>query len=267
MGFVAYYPLKGDKDEVIEQSATIIEDTMTIMSGYNITRTQTSLDILQTYEVIPISIWIALLFSYFAFSIILSSGFKLIGKRRQRTDAFWISACAFLEQNSFPSSELFSATLSSFFTISLFFVVSFITCSLGTDLVVIDKPKVLDSYGDILEAGAKVAFSDLFAEKGKFEEFAPGSLERKLADNSFEMKMDPEAVTKVKGKILNQQAVVIGRESLAVGGAYPIIYAMKDSFPDFRILRVQDHAAAKYTNAIPWSKQSDHRFQSITSTV
>lgn len=68
---VAYYPLIGDENEVVEQSATFQEDTMTIINAYNVTTHQESVDMLMMYRSIPKLVWIFLLRSFLTISALI----------------------------------------------------------------------------------------------------------------------------------------------------------------------------------------------------
>lgn len=243
--------MKGYEYEEVEQ-LVFIENVMTIISGYNFTQNSTSLGILSTYTSIPTSIWICLLLSYLIFILIFSIGSKLM---KQNSDSVWTTFCAFIHQNPFPSMNKYIGSLSAITMISLFFVISFILNSIGTELVVTEKPSVLTSYRDIVYNDVKVAFSNKYPERQKFGEFEAGSLEYKIYENGFSFKLSPSTIPKIIGPILNQRTVLIGRESLTDTLGYVLLHTCKDSYPNFRILRKQDPNAKKYMNAITYSKR------------
>lgn len=251
--------MKGYEHEEVEQ-LVFIENIMTIISGYNFTKNSTSLGILSMYMSIPISIWVCLLLSYLVFVLIFCIGSKLM---EQNSDSVWTTFCAFIHQNSFPSMNKYIGFLSTITIISLFFVMSFILSSIGTDLVVTEKPNVLTSYRDVVDNDVKVAFSNKFPERQKFGEFRAGSLEHKIYENGFSFKLDASTIPKIIAPILNQRTVLIGRESLADTLGYVLLHTCKDTYPNFRILRKQDPNAKKYMNAITYSKRVNPNYISF----
>lgn len=125
---------------------------MTILSIYNKTDENSgrTTDILYMFNTIPIVLWICLLCSYLTFIAVLRLGHRLID-RRSRSDATWITTCAFLDQDNFPINRKYLLILSLFMSTGIFFAVSFLTNSVSTDLVVMETPIVIQSYDDILE--------------------------------------------------------------------------------------------------------------------
>lgn len=54
-----YYPLRDDT-EVIQMTPTFVEDTLNMISMYNVTMTRKTVDISHVYHNIPATIWILL---------------------------------------------------------------------------------------------------------------------------------------------------------------------------------------------------------------
>ena len=135
-----YYPLRDDKN-AIEMTPPFIEDTMTMISMYNVTTAQKKVDLSHMYQSIPITLWLGLVVSFAIFAFLLSIGLKLFKRKprpkyvpsiRDRTalalittvhrspklhlsaHAIWIMTCAFLFQPNFPRLGSFhSITLTS----------------------------------------------------------------------------------------------------------------------------------------------------------
>lgn len=106
-------------------------------------------DILFMFNTIPIGLWICLLCSFLTFISVLRFGHRLLD-RRSRSDATWITTCAFLDQDNFPTHRHYILLLSCFMSIGVFFAVNFLTNSVGTDLIVIEQPITVKSYDDII---------------------------------------------------------------------------------------------------------------------
>lgn len=259
---VAYFPLRGDDNEIIEQSAIFQEDTMTILSAYNVTQHQESVDMLYRYHSVPKFVWIFLVLSFFVVSAVI----KLRDIKRMSRST-WLIARAFLNQSSFVSLNTPVNILSITTLISLFFTICYTTTSVGTDLVVIDQPSVLQSYQDIVDNKAIVAFSYLLPEYDEFKKFPENSIEHKLLRNHVTFNFDPDSVFKHRAQLLKQKVVAVGREVMVDSVGYSVLSGLQSEIPKLRILRIQDPRAARYTNSFIWNKKCNIEFQTMVKTL
>lgn len=264
---VAYFPLQGDDNETIEQSATFQEDTMTILSAYNVTQDQESVDMLYRYRSIPRFIWIFLLLSFFAVSTVAKLCDIKLRDIKRISRSTWLIVRAFLNQSSFASLNISVNILSITTLISLFFTICYMTTSVGTDLVVIDQPSVLQSYQDIVDNKAIVSFSYLLPEYDKFKKFPKNSIERKLLLNHVTFDFNPDSVLKHRAQLLKQKIVTVGREVMVDSVGYSVLSALQSEVPKLRFLRTQDPRAARYTNSFIWNKKCNIEFQTMVKTL
>lgn len=266
-----YYPLK-DEQELIETSATFAEDTMTMISFYNVSVDQKAVDILQTYGTAPMLAWAFIFFSYLAFIFLLHVGLKLHKSSKSKTDAIWITTMAFLDQDNYPTTTTFLAAISLGASISMFFLMSYTTNCISSDLVVVEKPIVFSKYLDFLDAveadekesGKKseriVGFSNLLPEFEKFRDADEHSLESKMFRYRYLIGINAETVLKVSTMTVKQTCIIIGREVLVDGACYVMLPFVQSEHPNLRALRVQEDEPKKFTNVMAWRKGAHPQF-------
>lgn len=276
MTMAVYYPLSGDEKEEIEASAILSEDTMTMISVYTVTRNQIPIDLLGMYAGIPVQIWIAILLSYFTFMSVLHMALKryqdtvlkdAISKNiKRKTDAAWITTSAFLDQDNFPDTTMKVSGISLLVSIVMFFLMEYATNCIGSDLVIVDKPFAISGYQDMLDKidmGYEIVagFSPMFAESEKFREAPKDSMERNVFDHSIMVPLDTPSVSEANVRMLNQQQVMIGRETSVQGVAYSMLMLFGRDKPDIRILSIQEKEPKKFTNVVAWNKNISVLFQ------
>lgn len=261
-----YFPLKDEKEEV-EATATFVEDVMTMISFYNVTSDQQNVDILQMYATAPIGVWIAILLSYFSFVIVLHFAIKRY-KPGKKTDASWMTTCAFLDQNNFPTTTTKVSALSLLISIAMFFLMSYATNSISTDLVVVEKPTAIKNYQDFLDRAKaspigeyEVAFCNMLAEYEKFRDAPGDSLEREIFNHHMMVDFSAETKERINGRELQQKVVFVGREVFTTGISDSVLLLYGKSHPESRVLLIKEENPKKYTNVMVWNKKVNSRFQ------
>lgn len=245
MAAAVSYPIN-DKNDVIEYSSPIMEDTMTILSFYNKSNIEDRQikDILFMFNTIPISLWLLLLLSYFAFICVFDYG-KRIVDRKSKLDAMWTTTCSFLHQKEFPSNRRYLVVLSLFTCIGIFFALSYITNNVSTDLVVLKEPIVIKNYDDIIERDVTVITSRKAPETESLINAPPGSKLWKMFQKVVwaVTEMGDDRLLK-----LQQDPVLIGREPYCKGNGYFVMGLSERKYPNVRALIVQDPDAGRFTN-------------------
>lgn len=129
----------------------------------------------------------------------------------------------------FPTTSLFPYETWTVFTLSfvsllyLFFALTYATNSVSTELVVVDRPHVIERYQDVIDHHLAVGFSNLLPEYGKFKYFPPGSIHSRLLKDHVCFSFDPSAIVKYQRPILDQKIVAIGRKVMVEAIGYAVI--------------------------------------------
>lgn len=239
-----YFPLRNDGNHS-SYSPILYEDTMSIFSGYNVSTTEHHGDVLTMFKQIPKELWYGFVVSFFVFVQMSFIGARLL---KQPYASFWMTVCAFLDQDNFPSRSAAFVSILSFVTMTgLFFMTAFGTNSMGTDLVTIDKPMVITTYDQIIGKGIKMVSTPTLPEWERFHSAPSGSKERALFEVIVPMSVSPTNLPIISSEIWNQKLVAIQRPFAVTAVALAIMSTA--GFPkDRRAFIGPDPNAKKYTN-------------------
>lgn len=238
-----YYPLIYP-DDSFTYTPIVYEDIMTIFSAYNVTNGTQTGDLFEMFTQVPYGLWIGYFVSFFAFVFI-----SLIGSRilKQKYSSFWMTTCAFLDQDNFPTDSLFVSVLSTAVMTGMFFMMTYAGNSMSTDLVTVEKPVVITTYDQVIDRGIKTIYTKVLPEWERFSNAPPGSTEWKLFQNSYEASLTPSNADKFRSGLLNQEFIFVSRPLVAFGAALSVI-----GFPGWpktgRAYVAPDPHAKKYTN-------------------
>lgn len=94
-----YYPLN-DLEESFQYTPTVNEDTMAMVTSYNVTHSHKITDIMFLYNIVPLALWIGLFVSFIIVVISLYSGMKLLYPKR-RIISIWSTFFTFIGQHDF----------------------------------------------------------------------------------------------------------------------------------------------------------------------
>lgn len=265
-----YYPFH-DETGLIEMSPPFLEDTMTMASMYNVTTGHRDVDMSYMYQSIPSIFWIGIILSLIFLSIIFGVGLnfmdgvqtpirrqlfknmrmkvKMKVKKSKSGRAAWIMLSAFLSQPNFPARGtlfmLFMLLASAF---PIFFIMCFINNTVGTDLVIVDKPLTLSSYQDVLDkVGVRTLLTDKFAEFEKFASAPKDSIQSKLYQRHDLYDPTPSLMMAATNKVMKQDAVLLGRGFTIDTFSLASLQLMKH-VENLRALKVVDTNAKKFTN-------------------
>lgn len=246
----AYYPLN-DPNETMIHSAILYEDTMTIFSGYNISRKEHRGNLFDMFTMVPTGLWIGYFVSFFVFATVTYFGAYLL---KQKYSSLWMTICAFLDQDNFPTDSTFVQVLSFVVMLGMFYMMTYAGNCMGTDLVSIEDPITITTYEEIMDKRVETALAKVLPEYDRFQEAPKNSFERKMFENRYELEFNSIAVAKLTPAILDQKVVLIARRIAVETSA--ILFASLDSFPDDgRAYVAPDKHAQKYTNVFAISSR------------
>lgn len=239
----AYFPLKDPGNNFI-YSPILYEDTMTIASAYSIETQFHYGDLLTMFSQVPYGLWIGYFTSFIIFLLISVLGARILN---QNFSSFWMTTCAFLDQDNYPTNSKFLSTLSLVVMVGIFFMMAYASNSMSADLITIDKPIAVTTYDDILNRRIKAAFTTVLPEWEKFRDAPVGSKEKRLYESGMSFSPTPEVVVKFHGDAIKQKIALLGRPLLA-GAAALAILAMPGTPDTTRLYVAPDPAAMKFTN-------------------
>lgn len=117
-----YYPLIDPEEEYFFYTGNIYEDTMFIFSGYRISNQQHVGDLFSMFTMVPYGLWVGYFVSFIAFVCVSRLGTRLL---REKYSSFWMTTCAFLDQDNYPSTSRFVAVLSFVVMVGMFFMMAY----------------------------------------------------------------------------------------------------------------------------------------------
>lgn len=166
-----------DSNDSMIPSPIINDDTTKIGSFYNVTTTSHEGNLLSMFTAIPLGLWIGYLAAFFIFVSITYLGSYIL---KHSYSCLWNTVRAFLDQDNFPINSRFISTFSVVVMVSMFFLLSYLTNSMGTELVTIDKPTSITSYKQIIEKKIGIVISEQYALYDMLRSAEVGSIEHEL---------------------------------------------------------------------------------------
>lgn len=160
-----YGPLADPQDR-FSYSTPLYEDAMFFLSCYNVSSNEVYGDVISMFQQIPLGLWIGYLASFFIFVTVSYLGSLVL---KQAYSSLWMTVCAFLDQDNFPSTTKFVSVLSFVVMVAMFFLMSYSTNSIGTDLVTTDTPIAIKTYDDIINRKVTMFFTNVLPEYQKFK--------------------------------------------------------------------------------------------------
>lgn len=238
---------------------------MKICSFYNITRENGGYvkDILFMFDTIPLNLWLGLILTFLTFVTTLKIGHQLLDPEK-RSNVFWITSCAFLDQDNFPTNRKYITVLSLFMSVGLFCAMAYVTNNISTDLVVVPEPVAIKNYDDIISGKIGIVTNKMFPEMEKFIEQDPKSKEYQLSKLSRDTAADPVVLGSLMKKFFDQTLVVVARPLIAESSALYMLSQSTD--PGIRALVLSDPDASKFTSVFLLRKDTDPIVLQIVQT-
>lgn len=185
---------------------------MTILSAYNTTNKVHVGDLFSMFTMVPYGLWIGYFVSFLIFFAVTRMGAKIL---RQRYSSFWMTTCAFLDQDNFPTDSLFITVLSFVVMLGMFFMMNYAGNCMSTDLITIENPIVIKTYNDIINKKIVTAFTAASPEYGIFAQANPETKEGQLFANKVEFTPGPQDSPKFASIAYNQNGVIVIRRPVA----------------------------------------------------
>lgn len=206
-------PIEDPKNR-FSYSVPLYEDTMFILSCYSVPSEKNYGDVVAMFSEIPTELWIGYLASFVIFVTVSYLGSLVL---RQRYSSLWMTICAFVDQDNFPSTSKFVSVLSFVVMIAMFFFMSYSTNCMGTDLVTTDTPVVITSYDDIIRRNVTSYFQRVLSGYQQFKRSPVGTKEHTMYQNS--VGYQPKSFLGLRDKCIDQSGVLISKMIVAHGSA------------------------------------------------
>lgn len=259
-----------DDREDFYYTPTVKEDTMMMVSFYNVTHSHQMSNILYMYTNIPGVLWFGCSISFLIYVLIVMMGQKML-KSKPTLDPIWSTFEAFIDQDDYSFSisnrryPRFLIALSLTISISIFYISNLMNNSVGTDMVTIDKAYAPESYQEVLDHNIRAVFNKMLPEYEKFRDSPLGSNERKLYENALYFAIEPQSIVSLRSPILNQQVTLVGRRMMAEAAGLGLLTMIGTENPDARILMTSDANAKRYTNVFAIRRHVDGKMKKMTS--
>ena len=147
---------------------------------YRKSHDQENKDLMNMFDGYPILLWESIIAALILLAIILAIGRWLLEKKKDLMESIWIVSMFTLDQDYLVESNLFLSVLSTFISFFCYFLTQYLLNSMGTDLVVIKDPIVLQSYQDVIDRNATPLFLKGWPDYKDFENSPETTIERKL---------------------------------------------------------------------------------------
>lgn len=258
-----YYPLY-DPDGNFTYSPAMSGDTMTMCSGYNVSRDSHEGNIFSMIFSVSSNLWLSYLATFLIFTVLISYGMATLGKP---FSSIWKMVSASLEHYNFDSRFWFVRTASMATIICASFILTYIKNSFRTELVSIDEPIVIKTYGDIINRNITSALSPVFPDYEKFENAPDGTDERALFQNSLSVSPANANLEVLLRDSIKQKVVIIGCPLTALTISYVLLGFVKLE-PNYRMLLTLDENAKSYANVFAFhSKFKGTQFEGVATQM
>lgn len=267
------YPLK---DVRFGHSNPIVELKTVIFSAYD--KRVTSLfnhDIIEMIDTFPPLMWLSITFCLVIFWFTLRFALKNVYGQK-KTEAGWIVLTFFIGQDYLDEKTFFLQYLSILMSFFSFFLMSWLTNSMSTDMVTSADPLIVTNYQDILDQDRECYWMAGYEWTTEpFKNAAEGSIESKLWDKSSRNSQKGRFVPRDTLKGLEYLTAAIERGNVLMGTALEIEvvsnYAcslMRDPEiplfnPDYNILQSEDPNGQVGS----WSLVSNWRLDPVISSL
>jgi hypothetical protein len=175
------YPI-GDPD-IINPFQVFTEEPFVILQGYNISQYDPADDVLRnSVEAVHIGVWIIVFYTILIIVslLIAHSSLSEVVCKSKLLDISFESLCLFISQESRNSIGFLEKFLTILLTLASFWGMQYFCNYMATDMVIVPKPQVIESYQGILDrTNVKPLFIKEISEYKKFESSDVDSVEYK----------------------------------------------------------------------------------------
>ena len=175
------FPVNEDYEKV-NPVVTLMEEPLIIMQAYNRTHQKQLADIVrQSLESFSISLWMSIVCFVLFMGIFLKIR-QEIANEECTCYSYFDSFCFFVQHDTNDYPDVTRRTVTLLISVSSFVIITGYFCNLmATDMVVVDKPNVMNTYDDILaRPGVTAVFVKQVSDYEHFRDADKDSKEYKL---------------------------------------------------------------------------------------
>ena len=197
----------------------IHEGPLDIMSNYKVEDKESIIyaDLLESsLKSFDINVWYAVLLCFFVFSGLLLLRIFLDKRKKYTLSPIFETFCHMIGQDSTEFEDISGELISVLMTIGFFLILVHYLNLMSTDLVVVTKPHVIDTYRDIMdEKDITVAFMAVTYDADEFEEAEEGTIQEEFwkmfSKNhmTLDSARDPMEGGKFMEKVMKQKGVLL----------------------------------------------------------
>lgn len=175
--YTYYYP---SFEPTIDVSHIISEQKLSIFSLYNKTTACNSMEIINSFTNFSWEVYVILVLACWFMACMIRRTSRRI--RRQSYRTFDIALAHMSKELTFDIRKTFPRIISLNLSWLLFFIMTGFICLIKTDIVVVDKPSLIETYDDILNNLGRLTpqFSYFIDEFWDFKHGRPESKERQI---------------------------------------------------------------------------------------
>lgn len=226
--FPSEYPI--EHFDVINPFQVMHEAPLSILSAYHtkLNRELTYQDLFGTsFQAFSPYLWVMVIFTITIFLMVLSLRLKIhriLKKSEVKFNTFYETYCHLVSQETSEYLDFEGKLISTSMTIGFFVLVNYYFNLMSTDLVVAEKPRILNSYDAIMEYNATPIFLPIFPDINEFVKSEELSVQRKFwnqfKDSFLVMDMgaaDFRPILAGIGKVARQEAVFMLSSAFSEG--------------------------------------------------
>ena len=183
-----WHPVQGKN---LKSHPFYIGDIVKMVSRYEVSTKTYASDAMSIFaNVFTPGVWLTVVASYFIFWLItkmfLYMENKMISGQRTRDDSLYEVLTHLFQVETVDYKLLGMQFISFFASVLSFVVIGYITCSMKTDIVIVQEPDMINSYNDLLnKRNIRLVFPTLSDTLSKFESADPRSKERRAYERSL----------------------------------------------------------------------------------
>ena len=184
-----WHPVQGKN---LKSHPFYIGDIVKMVSRYEVSTKTYASDAMSIFaNVFTPGVWLTVVASYFIFWLItkmfLYMENKMISGQRTRDDSLYEVLTHLFQVETVDYKLLGMQFISFFASVLSFVVIAHFTCSIKTDIVVVQEPDMVNSYDDLLtKPNIRLVFPTLSDTLSKFESADPKSKERRAFERSLQ---------------------------------------------------------------------------------
>lgn len=246
-----YYPMPDPHDN-FWYTTILYEDIMTMLSAYSTNTEYHQGTLLNMITDVPCGLWIGYVVSFIVFASVALMASRIL---KVITDPIWLTICAFLDQDNYPTGTVFMNIMSVVNMVGIFFMMSYIGNMMSSDMVTVDVPHALSTYDDaIRNDSVGCAIFPITSEWERFANSLKGSKERRLFEKRIPVSFAEKDALAMIEQFWGKKMVVLARTLVTRSVALAYVY-LGNLDESMRALISTDPDAKKYANVFIFSAE------------